>query len=341
MNTDLILQEMREVCKDEITFAAESVILLNADSLEEMKKIPDHSISLILTDPPYHSTKKKNITGDTAFNSNNEYVKWMRKYRDEWKRILKYNGSIFCFCSSEMSPWLQVMFSEEFNILSEITWTKPNAPGYDGWKQKMKKESLRQWYPHSERIIFMEPACEGNIFRSYFGNKLREWRKMAGVSMNYLAEVTQSYGKVNHGGAISNWEAGRNIPSKDQYNKLINALQETGKVDKLPAFEDMIRPFNVDGSIEFTDIWVFENVRQYRGKHPAEKPLDLLRHAILATTYEGDIVLDCFGGSGATAIAAMATNRKCVSIEIEKKWSDYAVDRIRERDFEQLTFDTK
>lgn len=339
MNTEVVFQKVREVCAREIAMDKKDVLLITADSLEEMKKIPDHSIALVLTDPPYHSTKKKNITGDTAFGSDTEYVEWMREYGKEWKRILKYNGSVFCFCSSEMSPWLQVMFSEEFNVLGEITWTKPNAPGYDGWKQKMKKESLRQWYPHSERIIFMEPAYEGNIFRSYFGNKLREWRKTAGLSMNYLAEVTQSYGKVNHGGAISNWEAGRNIPSKEQYTKIINALLETGKFEELPLFEDMIRPFNVNGSVEFTDVWTFENVRQYRGKHPAEKPLELLKHAICATTYEGDIVLDCFGGSGATANAALDTNRKCISIEIEKKWSDYAVERIAGRDIKQLSLE--
>ena len=337
MNIELVLEKIRNSCLEELAIEKNGAILLNADSLEEMKKIPDHCISLILTDPPYHSTKKKNITGDTAFNTNNDYVDWMKEYGKEWKRILKYNGSIFCFCSSEMSAWLQVMFSEEFNVLSEITWTKPNAPGYDGWKQKMKKESLRQWYPHSERIIFLEPAYKGNIFRSYFGNKLREWRKHAGLSMNYLAEVTQSYGKVNHGGAISNWEAGRNIPSEEQYNKIISALLETGKFKELPLFEDMIRPFNVDGSVEFTDIWTFENVRQYKGKHPAEKPLDLLKHAIVSTTYEGDIVLDCFGGSGATAMASIATKRRCISIEIEKKWSDYAVNRIQENEIEKMT----
>ena len=65
------------------------------------------------------------------------------------------------------------------------------------------------------------------------------------------------------------------------------------QVPDLPEYEDVIRPFNVNKDIEFTDVWSFKNVRQYKGKHPAEKPLDLLEHAIKATTYEGDIVLDC------------------------------------------------
>ena len=123
----------------ENSYVDENVIVVNGDSLIELKKIPDNSVALILTDPPYHSTKKKNIIGDTSFSKDSDFIQWMESYAKEWKRILKHNGSIFCFCSSVMSAQLQMMFSNYFNILSEITWTKPNAPGYDGWKQKMKK----------------------------------------------------------------------------------------------------------------------------------------------------------------------------------------------------------
>lgn len=339
MNTQNVFENIKELFDGNIEYADDMNLLIRGDSIEMMKKIPDHSVALILTDPPYHSTKKKNITNDTAFSSDNEYIQWMREYSKEWKRILKYNGSVYCFCSSEMCAHLQVMFSEEFNILSDITWTKPNEPGYDGWKQKMKKESLRQWYPHVERIIFMEPSFEGNLFKSYFGIQLKKWRTEAGLTMHYLAEVTKSYGKVNHGGAVSNWEAGRNIPSKEQYENIIAALIETGKFKELPPYEDMIRPFNVDSSVEFTDVWNFSNVRQYKGKHPAEKPIDLLMHAITSSTYEGDIVLDCFGGSGATAVAAKRVNRKGISIEIEDKWSKYAAERIKNEGYEQLRFE--
>lgn len=328
MDSSKIFKKIVDRFHHDTVYADENSVVINGDSLELLKSIPSNSIALILTDPPYHSTKKKNITGDTRFSTNVDFINWMEQYSREWKRILKPNGSVFCFCSSEMSPWLQVMFYKEFNILSEIAWTKPNAPGFDGWKQKMKKESLRQWYPHSERLIFMEPAFEGNLFRSYFGIKLREWRKEAKMTMNFLAEVTKSYGKVNHGGAVSNWEAGRNIPSKEQYYQIISALSD--KLDKeFPQFEDIIRPFNVDGGMEFTDVWTFQNVRPYKGKHPAEKPLDLLMHAIRTTTYENDIVLDCFSGSGSTAVAALATNRKCVCMEIEENWAKYSVEKIK------------
>ncbi len=299
------------------------VVLAEGDSLAVLRAVPDHSVSLILTDPPYHSTKKSNIAGDTAFETDEHYLAWMTRYISEWKRVLKPNGSIFCFCASEMSARIELVFAEHFNVLAQVVWTKPNDPGFDGWKQKMKKEALRQWYAHSERIIFAEPAIEGNLFRSYFGNLLREVRIQAGLSQHQLTGMTGAYGKVNHGGAVSNWEAGRNIPSREQYTKICEALLSTGKVERMPPYEDAIRPFNVDSSKEFTDVWTFPSVRPYKGKHPAEKPAQMLEHAIEATTFPGDIVLDCFAGSGSTAQAARKLGRRAVAIELDPQWVNW------------------
>ena len=193
----------------------------------------------------------------------------------------------------------------------------------------MNKEALRQWYAHSERILFAEVACEGNLFRSPFAQMLRAFRKKAGLSMNELTEVTGAYGKVNHGGAVSNWEAGRNTPSRDQYEKMRAAILNTGKVESMPPYEDAIRVFKIDKSKEFTDVWTFPSVRPYKGKHPAEKPASMLEHAIEATTHPGDIVLDCFAGSGSTAIAALKLGRRAVAMEIETKWAAYTAARIQ------------
>lgn len=305
-----------------------NALLAGGDSLALIQNIPSHSVSLILTDPPYHSTKKDNIFGDTLFGSDKEFLDWIACYVKEWKRVLKPNGSILCFCASEMAARIEVAFSESFNVLSQIVWTKPNEPGFDGWKQKMKKEALRQWYAHSERVIFAEPAVHGNLHRSYFGSLLKEARHRSGLTMKELTELTGDYGKVNHGGAVSNWEAGRNTPSRDQYLKICAALLGTGLVTNMPPYEDAIRPFVMDGSKEFTDVWTFPSVRPYRGKHPAEKPLAMLEQVIEATTFPGDIVLDCFAGSGSTAAAALRLGRRAVAIEIEPQWIDYIASRL-------------
>ena len=303
-------------------------LVINGDSLEVLKKIPDQTISLILTDPPYHVTKKKNIHGDTAFKDDASYLEWLALFAKEWFRILKPNGSLYVFCDSGMSAKIEVLLEKQYNILSHIVWTKPNLPGFDGWKGKMNKEALRQWYGHSERIIFAEPAYSNNLFRSYFGSLLKDLRKQSGLSGNQLTEIVGAYGKVNHGGAVSNWEAGRNTPSREQYEKIKQALLQTGKVEYVPDFEDVIRPFYVNADIEYTDTWNFPSVKQYKGKHPAEKPIDMLEHIIKASSYENDIVLDCFSGSGNTAIAALNLNRKAIAIDIEEKWTSSLVNKL-------------
>jgi len=312
-----------------LQFSSEKALVANGDSLELLQKLPEHSVSLILTDPPYHSTKKNNIYGDTAFSKNQDYLDWMAKYAQQWHRVLKPNGSLFCFCATAMSARLEVMLSENFNILSHIVWIKPNEPGFDGWKGKMKKEALRQWYAHSERIIFAESAVEGNLGRCAFAQMLQHYRKQSGLSMHELTAIVGAHGKINHGGAVSNWESGRNVPSPEQYQKIRNALLKIGKVASMPDYEDAIRFFKVDAQKEFSDVWNFPSVRPYKGKHPAEKPATLLEHAIEATTYSGDIVLDCFSGSGSTALADLKLDRRTVSIEIERKWSNEISTRVQ------------
>lgn len=332
MRTNVVYDNILSNFDSDILYRPQNdVSVVKGDSLELLKKIPDHSIALILTDPPYHSTNKKNITGDTRFKKDEDFLNWMEQFSQEWKRVLKFNGSVYCFCSSQMEYQLISRFSKDFNILSTITWTKPNKPGHDGWRNKMKKESLRQWYPLSERIIFMAPKYGNNLFNSYFGAKLRSWRKTVKISGHDLTEIVGAYGKVNHGGAVSNWEAGRNIPSREQYGRIVDALRskDINKLIKFPDYEDIIRPFNVDGSMQYTDVWTFENVRQYRGKHPAEKPIDLLENAIKASSYDNDIILDTFSGSGSTAEAAFKLNRKSISMEIEDKWVRSSVNRLK------------
>jgi site-specific DNA-methyltransferase (adenine-specific) len=154
-------------------------------------------------------------------------------------------------------------------------------------------------------------------------------RLKSGLSMHELTAKIGAHGKVNHGGAVSNWEAGRNTPSREQYNKICRAIIDTGKVDFMPAYEDTIRIFSIDGTKEFTDVWTFPSVRPYKGKHPAEKPAAMLEHAIEATTFPGDVVLDCFAGSGSTALAALNLGRRTIAIEIEPSWAAQIASRVK------------
>lgn len=66
------------------------------------------------------------------------------------------------------------------------------------------------------------------------------------------------------------------------------------------------------------------------GKHPTQKPLDLLRRIVLAGTKKGDIILDPFTGSSTTGIAAHMFDRKFVGIDLDKDFLDVSIKRFEE-----------
>jgi site-specific DNA-methyltransferase (adenine-specific) len=65
------------------------------------------------------------------------------------------------------------------------------------------------------------------------------------------------------------------------------------------------------------------------GYHPTQKPLRVVRRALLASTLEGDLVFDPFCGSGTTAVAAKELTRFFVGAELEEEFAELAGRRIR------------
>jgi len=63
------------------------------------------------------------------------------------------------------------------------------------------------------------------------------------------------------------------------------------------------------------------------GKHPTQKPEELLKRIVLASTKEGDVTLDPFNGSGTTGIIANKLNRKYIGIDNEKEYLDLTIKR--------------
>ena len=66
------------------------------------------------------------------------------------------------------------------------------------------------------------------------------------------------------------------------------------------------------------------------GKHPTQKPMNILEKIILASTDEGDIILDPFNGSGTTGIVANKLKRNYIGIEKDKEYIDITIKRKEE-----------
>ena len=66
------------------------------------------------------------------------------------------------------------------------------------------------------------------------------------------------------------------------------------------------------------------------GKHPTQKPLDLLKRIVLASTNKGDIILDPFTGSSTTGVASILNGRKFIGIDMEKDYLELSKKRFND-----------
>lgn len=86
---------------------------------------------------------------------------------------------------------------------------------------------------------------------------------------------------------------------------------------------------------QMKDVWTGSLTKpseKKEGKHPTQKPEYLLERIILASTNEGDVVLDPFSGSGTTGVVANRLGREFIGIENEKEYVDLMVRRIHKID---------
>ena len=85
--------------------------------------------------------------------------------------------------------------------------------------------------------------------------------------------------------------------------------------------------------LQMRSVWSIGTPKPYEkkfGKHPTQKPLELLRRIVLASTKKGDVVLDPFAGSSTTGIAAVTHGRKFVGVDLEKKYLDLSLQRYND-----------
>lgn len=228
------------------------------DAIEEMKKIPDNSIHLIVTDPPYNLNKDYgNNTDNLEFN---DYLEFSRQWLKEAKRVLTDNGSIYVFMGMKYISYIYSILEQELSMTfnSWITWYYTQGIG------KTKGFSPR----HDDILLF-----------------------------------TKSPKKF-----VFNLDAIR-IPQK--YYRSVNNMRGAN-------------PGNV---------WEFSHMHycnKNRKKHPTQKPEGLFERMILASSNEGNMILDPFVGSGTALRVCQQTNRNGIGIDINPEYIDMARDRLSE-----------
>ncbi|MBN1274717.1 site-specific DNA-methyltransferase [Candidatus Woesearchaeota archaeon] len=98
--------------------------------------------------------------------------------------------------------------------------------------------------------------------------------------------------------------------------------------DIMKEYDDKFTP----SGKQMRSLWhipITPQTEKTHGKHPTQKPLELLRRIILASSNEEDIILDPFNGSGTTGVAAKMLGRKYVGIDQEKNYLEITKKRFK------------
>ena len=306
--------------------------IIQGDCFEMMAKIPDGSINLLISDPPYFQVK-----GDFDFTFKNfdEYKDLMRKLAKEFKRVLAKNGSLFVFGHAKKVAYKQIIFDEFFNLENSLIWEKSDCQAKKGI------EGFRCFAPVTERILFYSNEVEKTgleeIKDSFgkeitpFGKITEEQKEKKGITNKDIAKLFPS-ASGGLTGCVSNWIQGQNIPTPEQWGKICKFLGIEDEYEHLrQEYEHLRRPFN--NLFKLTDVMKFSQETNITGKwkHPTGKPPKLLEALIQTCSREGDLVLDPMGGGFSTARACADTGRDFISCDLDEDYCKTGEKRLEQQ----------
>ncbi|EFH1207360.1 site-specific DNA-methyltransferase [Escherichia coli] len=343
------------------TVKISSCELINADCLEFIRSLPENSVDLIVTDPPYFKVKPEGW--DNQWAGDEDYLKWLDQCLAQFWRVLKPAGSLYLFCGHRLASDIEIMMRERFNVLNHIIWAKPS-----GRWNGCNKESLRAYFPATERILFAEHyqgpyrpkdvgyEAKGRSLKQHVMAPLisyfRDARAALGITAKQIADVTGKKNMVSHWFSASQWQ----LPNERDYLKLqalfarlAEEKHQRGELEKphhqlvstyselnrqyaslLEEYKSLRRYFSVSAAVPYTDVWTHKPVQYYPGKHPCEKPAEMLQQIISASSRPGDLVADFFMGSGSTVKAAMALGRRAIGVELETERFEQTVREVQD-----------
>lgn len=265
----------------------------SGDAINLLRSVPDASVNLVLTSPPYALHFKKEY-GKVDKSS---YVEWMLPFAREIKRILKEDGSFVLNIGGSYNPGsptrslyhfkLLIALCEElgFHLAQECFWYNPaKLPAPAEWVN-VRRNRIKDSVDH---VWWLAPspwptADNRRVLVPYSGDMIRLFeRGYKSKKRPSGHNITSKFGK-NSGGAI---------PS----NLVIKGNNESNS-DYIKACKDL-------------GIKV----------HPAQFPAALPEFFLKFLTTPGDIVLDPFAGSNTTGRVAKSLNRRWMAVDIEQAY---------------------
>lgn len=308
------------------------VKLYQCDCLELMNNIPDGSVDLVLTDPPYGVISKS--TNDLK-GWQNKNIKWdisisEEKIFAEIDRALRPNGKCVLF---SQEPYTSELITKQIPSLPfsyRAVWVKNNAGVVLGCKQNMvsyfedicifsktfPKHDFDKKHPLRDYFIQEKEKCIGVNFNELLGNNMASHYFTNGSQFTF--PTRQNYEKLQKTGHF-----------KADYGEIkeIHEQWQRENITKMNLLYPSV--FNLwQGGRQKSN--VLEYPKDSRSYHPTQKPVLLLEDLIRTYSNEGNTVLDFTMGSGSTGVACVNTNRRFIGIELDPGYFQTAKRRIEE-----------
>ena len=296
----------------------ETNIIHVGDNLFHLTNIPDNSVDMCVTSPPYYNLRDYKNSGQIgAENTVKDFVENLCKVFDEIHRILKPTGSCWVNIGDtyDKKRLLQVpsrfeiaMCDRGWHLRNEVIWSKPNPQPISSkdrfWGNHEKffwfVKDVKKYYFNRDAILV--PQAEISIRRMFSKNNMSK-RK------DFNASDKEGFG----------------ISSSNQDKHYARMREEMG-IDKEFNYEELIKSGKCPTRPEF-DTWNVPSVT-YKGAHFAVYPPELIEKPILSCCPEQGIVIDPFMGSGTTGEVAKLNNRRYIGLELNPEYAILANERI-------------
>ncbi|MFM2332286.1 MAG: hypothetical protein RIQ74_1109 [Pseudomonadota bacterium] len=290
-----------------------------------MKTIPDGSVDMILTDPPYGTVNNIGDSDSIEHGMKNK-TKWdeILDFKLMWievNRILRKNGKC-------------ILFSQEPFTSDLIKSAIPNVP-FSYRCVWIKDHFANSLIAKKAPVSYFEDICIfSKLHDTDYLHPLRDYSKevMSFIGLN-LKQINSKLGhrRAEHFFYVDSTQFG--LCTEKTYIELIDVF----KIDSMngfKAFEELDRinsvfnsVFNLPHNAKFKSN-VFQYKKDYDGLHPTQKPVALLEDLIKTYSNEGNTVLDFTMGSGSTGVAAKNLNRSFIGIELDEKYFAIAKERL-------------
>ena len=296
----------------------ETNIIHVGDNLFHLTNIPDNSVDMCVTSPPYYNLRDYKNSGQIgAENTVKDFVENLCKVFDEIHRILKPTGSCWVNIGDtyDKKRLLQVpsrfeiaMCDRGWHLRNEIIWSKPNPQPISSkdrfWSNHEKffwfVKDVKKYYFNRDAILV--PQAEISIRRMFSKNNMNKRKDFNASSKEGFA-----------------------ISSNSQDKHYARMREEMG-IDKEFNYEELIKSGKCPTRPEF-DTWNVPSVT-YKGAHFAVYPPELIEKPILSCCPEQGIVIDPFMGSGTTGEVAKLNNRRYIGLELNPEYAILANERI-------------